>query len=903
MSLAPGIRLGAYEIVSFIGAGGMGEVYRARDTRLNRDIAIKILPDAFARDADRAARFRREAQAVASLNHPTIAQIHAFEDIGSSSALVLELVEGPTLADRIAQGPVPVDEAVAIATQIAEALEAAHEAGVIHRDLKPANIKLRPDGTVKVLDFGLAKALESPVSAAVSSHMSQSPTITSPAMTMGGVILGTAAYMSPEQAKGKRVDQRADIWAFGCVLYEMLTGCRAFEGHDVSDTIASVLRSAPDWSRLRADTPQPIRRLLNRCLAKDLKHRLADVRDVSLELAEPFNEAAAAEPAAARMPHFHRTFITASAGLVIGAIISGVAVWIASGTTEPASRGVRRFALAENDVVTSGVEFQPTDHNIAISPDGTRVAFIAVNGRLRIRSLDQLGGIEFSELGLVRSPFFSPDSKWLAFIVRGTNEVQKVPVTGGTPVRIATASGQPRGATWGVDGTIVFSAFGERGLWKVASGGGKPAPLAVPPENAAEGYLWPHFLPNGRAVLFAVARGLSASRFNSQVAVLDLQTGRREILIEAGTHPQYLRSGHLLYLNGSTLFAVPFDAARLETRGEPVPVLDGVRSSTAGVSYASVANDGTLVFLPGGAESAMNRAVIWVDRQGREETAIPDPQAYGYPRISPDGGRIALHVEPATGSYIVVHDVARKTSMRLTFGKAGEIRPFWSPDGRDILFRSEEEGLGIYRKSSDGRGAVSKIAAVAGDGSASSFSPDGRTLIFNSFGPATNRDVWALNLEDGRAKQLIADPGSQGNGVLSPDGRWLAYSDETEGYIMVSPFPDVTAGRWQISPPGSKWPLWSRDGRELYYVSGEPRMMMAVPVDPSERAFKWGVATALFPVPYVGFVGHTGARNYDLSIDGRRFLMIKNVDRPGEAAPMVVVENWFDELKQRLEAR
>jgi len=607
MAVSPGSRIGCYEITAEIGAGGMGIVYRARDTKLNRDVALKVLPDLFARDPERLARFQREAQVLASLNHPNIAAIYGLEEADGVRALVLELVEGPTLAECIEVGSLspgtrervgvrgqglPLEDALPIAKQVAEALEAAHEHGIIHRDLKPANIKVRPDGTVKVLDFGLAKAFTGDAAVGDASH---SPTI-SLAATQAGVILGTAAYMSPEQAKGKPADKRADLWGFGCVLYEMLTGKRAFQGDDVSDTLARVLMKEPEWDALPPTTPPPIHKLLRRCLARDRQRRLSDAATVRLEIEDAQTTPAAEVIRAFPAPQasMGRGALVPVLTLLVGPVVAGLAVWLA---TRPAPARVARLTITPP--VTAPLTLDGITRDVAIAPDGTRLVYLGTNrGQLFVRALDQLVPVALSGLGAPFHPICSPDGQWIAFF-DGNSAIKKVAATGGPAITLSPISGARRGASWGLDDMIVFATSDtSTGLLRVAAAGGEPEALTTPDRAQGEvDHLWPEMLPGGEAVLFTITTAGGIDQ--AQVAVLDLRTGARTVLMRGGSHAQYVASGHLVYAVAGTLRAVPFDLGRLAVVGPPVPVVEGVVTTPQGAADFSVATDGTLVYVPG----------------------------------------------------------------------------------------------------------------------------------------------------------------------------------------------------------------------------------------------------------------------------------------------------------------
>ncbi len=903
MSLVPGTRLGVYEIAAQIGVGGMGEVYQATDTRLKRQVAIKVLPASVAADAARLARFQREAEVLASLNHPNIAQIHGLEESGGITALVMELVEGPTLADRIAQGAIPVDDALPIAKQIAEALEAAHEPGIIHRDLKPANIKVRSDGTVKVLDFGLAKALEPAgvgrdFSPAGSPGLSMSPTLSLQA-TQAGMILGTAGYMSPEQARGKVVDRRADIWAFGAVLFEMLTGRRAFAGDDVSITLASVLMKEPEWSALPADIPAALGTYLRRCLHKDPRQRVQAIGDVRLALEGAFETAGPqAAPARVQTRAGWRRVAALTAGALVLVVLTGGAVWYAM---RPPAPRVTRVTITPP--AAAALSIQGNDRDLAIAPDGSRVVYVGANGtQIFVRALDALEPVAIFT-GAPRGPFASPDGQWIGF-VDGATSLKKVAMTGGPAVTLAALDGTTRGATWAPDGTIIVATFGTAtGLQRVSAAGGTPEVLTTPDRAQGEAdHLWPELLPGGRAVLFtiiAVTGGLDAA----QVAVLDLETGARTVLVRGGSHAHYVSSGHLVYAAAGTLRAVAFDLDRLETRGTPVPVVPEVVTATLGGVDAVVAADGTLAYVSGGAGGAgPQRTLVWVTRQGQETAIAAPPRAYVYPRIAPDGASVVLWGTDQEND-LWRWDVTRTTLTRLTFDAAVDGHPAWTPDGRRLIFSSERAGArNLYGQAADGTGTVERLTESPNQQHGAAVSPDGTRVIFFELAPKTGADVMQLQLDGTRrVTPLVQTPFVEQNGILSPDGRWLAYEANDSGRfeVYVRPFPDVNRGLWQVSTGGGTRPLWARTGQELFYAS-LTGAIMRVGV---ERGPSWAATTPtlLIKEGYVTVPGGNPGRTYDISPDGQRFLLLKAGDGSGQtAAPasLIVVQHFDEELKR-----
>jgi len=888
----------------------MGEVYRARDSKLGRDVALKVIPDTFALDPDRLARFKREAQVLASLNHPNIAAIYGFEDSGETHALVLELVEGETLADRIAHGAIPLDEALPIARQICEALEAAHDQGIIHRDLKPANIKITPDGVVKVLDFGLAK-LNDPNGPNVPNALSMSPTITSPAMMTGvGMILGTAAYMAPEQAKGRPADKRSDIWAFGCVLFEMLARTRPFDGEDITDVMVAVLSKEPDWNALPARVPASIRALLRRCLEKDRRKRIGDIAAARFALDE-HTSLGGSPTVLPRRPLWRRVVTPVAAALVTSAVV-GTGVWIAMRPADPVPPRVSRLTITPASA--AALTINGIDRDLAITPDGSRVVYVGNRGtQLFVRALDALVPTAVFT-GAPRGPFVSPDGQWIGF-VDGIAALKKVAVTGGPAVTLATLDASPRGATWAPDDTIIVATYNATtGLLRVAAAGGPPAVLTRPDRAQGEGdHLWPEMLPGGRAVLFtitAVTGGLDAA----QVAVLDLQTGTRTILVRGGGHAHYVPSGpasptraereggHLVYAAAGTLRAVAFDLATLETRGTPVPVVPDVVTTGAGAVDAVTAGDGTLAYVSGNV-AGTSRTLVWVDRQGRETPIPAPPRTYLYPRLSPDGTRVAVSAGDQEND-IWVWDLGRTTLTRATYDPGLDTFPVWTPDGHRLLFSSDSTGpRNLYWQAADGTGAVERLTESPNQQNGAAVAPDGRRLIFTETAPKTAEDVMQVELDGTRrVTPLVQSPFAERNGIVSPDGRWLAYEANDSGRqeIYVRPYPEVNSGHSQVSTAGGTRPLWARNAQELFYAS-PTGALMRVGV---ERASLWAATTptllvkeGYYTTPGAPFLGRT----YDISPDGQRFLMIKESggsDQTAVPSSLIVVQHWTEELKR-----
>ena len=889
MSLAAGTRLGPYEILEPIGKGGMGEVYRARDTKLDRDVAIKVLPEEFAKDKERLARFEREAKLLASLNHPNIASIYGLEEEGGVKALVLELVEGPTLAERIAEGPIPVEEAIAIARQIAEALEAGHEAGVIHRDLKPANVKVKEDGGVKVLDYGLAKALEGDTPTGTASELSQSPTLTRHG-TQVGVILGTAAYMSPEQARGKPVDRRTDIWAIGAVLFEMLTGTKPFPGDDISQTLARVIDREPDWNALPATVSPSLATYLRRCLQKDPRQRVQAIGDVRLALEGAF-ETTDAQQGAVSPPVGWRPSMgmAAAAGLLLS-IVASVAVW---NLKPEAPRPLVRSIVNPPSMPP---HLGPPDVDVAITPDGARIVYPAlVDGRqLVVRALDELEATPLGGLGNnPRGVFISPDGNWVGYFADG---LKKVSILGGPPVTICEPPGAPRGASWGDDGTIVFATTAPSGLWRVPAGGGEPEELTTPDAEHGD-HLWPEMLPGSTAVLFTIIGGPVEG---AQIAVLSLDSGETKVLIPGGSNPRYARTGHIVYGVGGTLRAVGFDLDDLEVTTDPIPVLDGVITKSTGAANFGMSQSGFLAYVAGPQQGVVERTLVWVDRAGREEALAAGPRLYRYPRVSPDGTRLALALEDQEIDIWIWH-FARETLTRLTFDPARDNRPAWTPDGLQVAFGSQRDGVfSTFWKAADGTGTVERLIESANGPLPLTFSPDGTQLVFYETHPETGRDLRVRSMDaDGASVHLLVTEFDELNAEISPDGHWLAYQSSASGQneIYVRLFPNVEDGQWLISRGGGTKPLWGPDGRELFYLSLGGQLT-AVPIE-ADGSFTFGNPEVVFEETY--FIGSPfRGRTYDISPDGKRFLMIK-VGGPGdetEPTQLVLTQNWLDELKR-----
>jgi serine/threonine-protein kinase len=860
--------------------------------RLKREVALKILSESFATDPDRLARFQREAEVLASLNHPNIAAIYGIEESNGTRALVMELVEGETLAERIARGPLPVDEAMFIAKQIAEALEAAHEHGIIHRDLKPANVKVRADGVVKVLDFGLAKALETP--SAGNANVTASPTITSPVQMTGvGVLLGTAAYMSPEQARGKAVDKRSDIWAFGCVLYEMLTGKRAFGGEDATDTLAAVVRSEPAWDALPDSLSPSVRLFQRRCLQKNPKQRLHDIADMRLALEGAFEVTGLHPAQAVAQAVWGRSlpFVVMAVLAVLVTTLAARSLWFRA-----EALWVTRF----DHVLPEGQEFRNLGRSlIAISPDGQSFVYNAAGG-LYVRRMEELQArlIPGTERGLT-NPFFSPSGEFVAYEQAG--ELKRMSVSGGAPVVICATVTALFGATWTPDNMIYFGQ--PAGIMRVSANGGTPEPIIA--ANEGEQFDGPQLLPDGDSLLFSLTTGKGTTRWDqAQIVVQSLRTGERKIVLRGGSAGRYVPTGHLIYAVGQTLFAVEFDANRLEVDGGAVSVVEGIIRSDAPANTSATANysvseNGTLVFATGATVNALGM-LVWVDRNGKAAPLTERHAPYRAPRVSPDGARVAVTMRNLDGNDdIWVIDTERGTHTRLTSDPASDIIPLWTPDGRRLVFSSNRTGAGaLYWMAADGSGVEEELTKAATNQGATSWLPDGTTLTFYDVGGTY--DIFTVKPGE-TPLRLTQTPFQERGPAFSPDGRWLAYSSNETGAseIYVMPYPGP-GGRIAISQGGGRSPRWSSNGRELFYRNG--RQMMVVAVEPGPT-FRVGTQQVLFEGDYVQEVDNSGAHNYDLSPDGKRFLMVALA--PSEAGQqvrqrLVVVQNWLEELTRRV---
>ncbi len=913
-----GRSLGPYHIRAHLGSGGMGDVYRAHDTKLGREVAIKFLPHAFTRDPDRLARFAREARVLASLNHPHIGAIYGFEEADGLGGLVLELVEGETLADRLRRGPVPIAEALTIAGQIADALDAAHEKGIVHRDLKPANVKITPDGVVKVLDFGLAKVY---AREGAQSDLSQSPTITDGG-THEAVILGTAGYMSPEQARGQAIDKRTDVWAFGSVLYEMLCGRAAFARGTVTDTLAAIVERDPDWRALPADTPLSIQRLLARCLEKHPKRRLHDIADARIEIEDAQDrpsaamvEMSATASAAVQSRPFPSRRGALYTAVILAALATGLAVWQWRRPAE-APRPVMRFQID----LPEQMRLTADNPGVAISPDGVHVAYVA-NDRLYLRGLNEptaaeiwrtdAGGIS----GSARTPFFSPDGQWIAFWQQ--NKLLKVAVSGGSAVTICdTLVSVPVGPSWEPNGDILFATL-ETSIMRVPATGGTPEPVI--PLKKGERASNPQTLSGGEWIFFQVYTG-TASADQGEVVVQSRATGERRVLIKGAQDARYVRSGHIVYGRGNTLLAQAFNPDRRTLSGGPVPVLDGVANvdgiglSAPSLQFA-VSSTGTMLYVSGSVAgaTALTRLVV-VTRDGKSSPLIENTGMTWFPRFSPDGARVAYGVSAgeslADQADLWVFDLARSVRTRVTFAGNNRFLPIWTRDGARLTFA---DGSGTTNRLlsalADGRSGLETLLGEDVRRFPTSWSPDGRTLAFYAADNAATRDIWMLHVDGATRtpKPFVVTPFEERGAIFAPSGRWVAYVSNKSGRneIHATPYPGP-GSEVTMSVGGGQEPVWGPAGRELFYRNDGK--LLAVRVEESAASLTVGAPTRVFDDHYR--VDTSSARggnsNYDISPDGQRFVM---VEEPGPAsarggvsqtARLHLILNWFEELKAKV---
>ena len=900
MPLTPGARLGSYEIVTPLGAGGMGEVYLARDTRLNRDVAIKVLPELFASDAERLSRFEREAQVLASLNHPHIAQVYGVVD--APAALVMELVEGEDLSRRISRGAIPVRESLEIARQVADALAAAHEKGIVHRDLKPANIKLRDDGTIKVLDFGLAKAVSQSAGSTPAYNPAHSPTITSPhallqgfgeAGTQVGVILGTAAYMAPEQAKGKAVDRGVDLWAWGAVLYEMLTGKAAFGGETVTDVLAAIVTRDADWSLLPAETPASVQRLLRRCLERDRRKRLADAGEARFQIEEILSGVSAELPQSPVAPT-----AASRARLIIpwaiAAMLLAVLVAVVWRSWRPVQSSAIRYSLEVPHQSSIVLTSRPS---VALSPDGSFTVFAAASDgveRLYLRRLNSFNTEALAGTEGGSHPVISPDGRWLAFMTN--TKLLKMPVGGG-PVQHLADANDPRGLSWDSNDSIVFTPTTLGGVLRIPAAGGKPVPVSTTMPEVERTHRWPQELPGGKALIFTVGSFDSPDDYdNASIQALILATGERRTILDGASMARYVEPGYLLFVKGTQLLAVPFDARRLEVTGTPVALLQDVATdSTTGAAHFSWSASGSLFYVASQTEAGALLPMD-VDRAGNSQALPMGPGVYSDPALSPDGQQLAISLIRGGGRDIWVYHRQRKTFTRMTF--AGQnVTPAWSRDGSMLYYTTinqKEAQSGIYRRPSDGSRDAEQLVTLPVRTYLGALTRDEKSAVVELVTTgASASDIYTIELRaDAKPVPLVVTRFNDYGSRLSPDGRWLAYlsteSSRPEVYVRAA---NGTGGRWQVSTGGGEEPKWSADGRELYYRYGAIMMVAKIGAGP---VFETSTPVRLFSGVYN--LRNESGLSYDVDPKTGRFVMIRVRDDNAASPTLRLIANWTREL-------
>jgi serine/threonine-protein kinase len=867
MRLTPGTRLGSYEVVSGIGAGGMGEVYRAHDTVLKRDVALKLVHPDFCHHPDSLTRLRREARALAALNHPNVATLHELAEFGDSCGLVMELVGGDTLADLVRRRRLPVAETLRLAAQIAGALEAAHERGITHRDLNPANIKITADGVVKVLDFGLAKA----------DGLDGDAVIGSTIATSEGAVIGTAPYMSPEQARGAPVDRRTDIWAFGCVVFEMLTGRLAFDGNTRSDIVAGILEREPDWDAVPPDTPAAVRRLLRRCLEKDQRRRIRDIGDIKLELEDIASAERPSDPgrsqAAVPVPSRNRAWLQptalAVAGLVVGVLVA--LPWRRDGSS--GSNEVRFSITLPEDERIATTELGA----VTMSPDGRSIVYVAGRGnttQLMVRALDSGAARPLPGTFGAMSPFFSPDGEWLGFFADG--KLKKAPVGGGTPIAICDAP-DGLGGSWSGTGTIVFAAATGGPLQQVSASGGTPTRATELDVSRGEfSHRWPEFLPDNETVLYTV--GTVGEWSEAEVVAQTLGSGQRTTVLKGGTNPRYLTSGHIAYAHDRAIWIAPFDLRSRAIRGTPVRALEGVSASVDGAAQFAVSREGASVYLPSVQWSA--RRLVVVDAASQTPLAAP-PHAYVTPRLSPDGKRVLVGVADKD-EHLWSYDLSAGTLTQLTFEGASRA-PTWSPDGQRVVFASNRNGaLNLFALPAGGDGSTERLTTSDSLQLPGSWSPDGNVLAFMEQHPSTGRDIWLLP-RNGERVAFLNSEADESAPRFSPDGRWVAYVSNESGQAEV--YVRSVNGRLstRVSSQGGSEPVWGLDGGTLYYRS-YGKLLASKMSGGSPVASR--VASAIVAEP-----GTFDAAGYD-TMSGDRFLMITGPSSGTTAAELRIILNW-----------
>ncbi|HEV3254669.1 MAG TPA: protein kinase [Candidatus Acidoferrales bacterium] len=901
MTLTAGTKLGPYEILAPLGAGGMGEVYRARDTRLDRTVAVKILSSHLSSDPTLRQRFDREAKAISSLNHPHICVLHDVGHQGDTDFLVMEYLEGETLATRLEKGPLPLDQVLQYGIQIADALDRAHRSGVVHRDLKPGNIMLTKSGA-KLLDFGLAKSTAPLVEGAT---LAAAATRTTP-VTQQGTIVGTFQYMSPEQVEGLEVDARSDIFSFGAVLYEMLTGQRAFQGKSRLSVASAVVEKDPTpIAALQPLTPPALERTIQRCLAKDPEDRWQTARDVLLELkwvAEAGSQAGVAAPIVSHRKARERLAWVGVAAMALIAVAFAIA--FAMRAPKP-PQPIRLTADSGADASL----YTDEGPSAVLSPDSSRVAFVGTGSDLKrrifMRSLDQLQANPLSGTEGARNPFFSPDGQWLGFFA--DRKLKKISVQGGAAVTLCDAAND-RGGSWGEDGAIVFAPDVRVPLSKVSSSGGTPQSLTTLDQQAGEvTQRWPQVLPGGKAVLFTSSTNGNDYE-DSEIVAYSVATGQRKTVQRGGFYGRYLPSGHIVYVHEGTLFAVPFDLKRLEVTGQPAPVLEGVMTaSTNGGAQFSFSETGNLAYVAGRG-GGLNLSIYWMDKDGKFTPLREIPAHYNHIRLSPDGKRLALEIQEGRRSDIWVYEWDRDTLTRLTFNGESNVSPVWTPDGQRIAYASQEKSgtFNIWWKRADGAGDAQRLTESKNNEYPESWSPDGKTLALHELSPSTNFDILTMLIEGneklgwkpGEPKPFLNSPFVEVLPAFSPDGRWLAYASNESGSLemYVRPFPGP-GGKWQISNGGGVLPTWSRNGKELFYRTLENKIFVAA-YTASGDSFHAEKPQLWSPGQFSGGT----IRNYDLAPDGKRFAVLK-APGTGEVAPVSKVTfifNFFDELRAKI---
>jgi len=925
MPLTAGARLGPYSIREPLGHGGMGEVYRAVDTRLDRTVAIKVLPSHITGDTGKRQRFEREARAVAALNHPHIC---ALFDVGSQDPstgsgpavdfLVMEHLDGETLDRRLLRGPLPLEEVFRYAIQIAEALNEAHRRGIVHRDLKPANIMVTSVG-VKLLDFGLAKWHSRDVLQLEDAEDGGLPKTET--LTVEGTILGTVQYMAPEQVEGKDADTRADLFSFGTIVYEMVTGRKVFSGSSHASLMAAILTAEPPpLTTIEPLSPPELERIVKKCLAKDPDVRWQSARDLidalkwvaesgsvaqlpSALVATASTDLRRRQPAAGAIRR--TSLLVGASSLLLGAGLATAAIWVLMRSSPTQSRPAR-FSVT---VAERSLDLLGPDRNVAISADGTRLVYTsnAERSGLHVRAIDQLEPLRLDGTSGAQWPFLSPDGQWIGYHFRtgaSSGELRKIPITGGPAITLCHVGGTLWGASWGPNDTIIFATT-ERstGLFSVSATAGEPTVLTHPePRQGEFDHVMPVVLPGGRAVLFTVLAQRNANEA-SRIMALDLTTGHQKELIRGGSQAEYVATGHLVYAAAGALRVVRFDAARLEVLSDPVPVVEGVLTKRSGTAVFSVSASGGLIYEAGRVDPlSFNRTLVWVDRQGREEPTNAPPREYVYPRVSPDGTKVAADIRDEE-NHIWIWNAAARTLGRLTFDPVPDGYPVWTLDGKRILFHSQRSGRQhLHSLQADGIGDMEQLTQDSNPLAATSLTPDGRQLVATQSATKTGSDLVLVRLDaTPRVEPLISTSFDEENGEISPDGRWLAYESNELGQseVYVRPFPHVNGGRWQVSIGGGRQPLWAPGGHELFYIAPRQRALIAVSVEPS-AGFRAGKSAKVFETsPYLT----SGAgRSYDVSRDGQRFLLVKNAPVPppsGQSATaLTVVLNWSEELKR-----